>query len=438
MELENFLQQQGAEGRCDSEGAFTIDVKVAERKLAAFQLPTSQSWILVLVQAAHRGGAKHMKVTQRARESIIQISGAQPWSWSDLRSVLDGEPTTDGALLAYAVVVRALTGHEDLTRFRVKSPDGTSALWSDGRFRIEHSRIEDVLLEGKTVFEVSHLGEFPERRSVFFENRRCAREQLVALGQALVKSCFASALSLTLDGLKVPGIHLGGALPPCHKRVPLVLLPLEDYRIPSIPLSAALSSAQAELLEEASISESSRTLDSQRVLSALLCVSIVLKGRKGFLHQGRAELAENACDSRLLWIQDGVVVHSDRLDLGGGLEVRVVLSAAGLRTDLSGLKLVLSDQVKERRQMVAEMLRERLTELCRGVESSKEEHRADLFGLSRVNSRQLLWGETWLGRLATAWERGPQPQLGEDQESLERDLLLLGERLYEALARSTL
>ena len=146
MAIDNFLKQQRGEGSQDSSGVFTIDIKVAKRKLAAFQLPSGESWILVLVQAAHQGGAKDIKVTQSARETIVQVSGASAWAWSDLQAVLDGEPTTDGALLAYAVVVRALGANEQLTKFRVKTPDGTSAFWRDGKFRIQQDRIEDILL----------------------------------------------------------------------------------------------------------------------------------------------------------------------------------------------------------------------------------------------------------------------------------------------------
>ena len=397
--LDEYLTQHRSDGSADSEGVFTIDLKVAERKLGAFQLPSSESWILVLVQAAHRGGAKEIKVTQLARQSIVRISGAQAWSWSDLDAVFEGASTTDGALLAFAVVVRALKANDSLTGFRVKAPDGTSARWTDGRFLIDQDRIEDVLLKNDTVLEVDHLGEYPERRSPIFEYRRCAREQLAALQQALVHSCFASSIPLTVDGLSIPGLHLGEVLPPYHQRLPLTILPAEDYRIPSIPFSASLASVQSKLGKESELSSSARSLDKAVPVSALACLSVIVKQRKRWFYQAKPRLSYDMGRSRLLWILDGVVVGSQSLNIPGSLELTLVISAAGLKTDLSGLELIQGPELEARKRLVGEMVRKRLRDM---VPSGPE---FDLIGLREE----------------------------EDQEQLQRDFSLLAERLGEAI-----
>lgn len=399
--LDEYLTQHRAEGDTDSEGVFTIDLKVAERKLGAFQLPSSESWILVLVQAAHRGGAKEIKVTQLARQSIVRISGAKAWSWSDLDAVFEGASTTDGALLAFAVVVRALKANDSLTGFRVKAPDGTSARWTDGRFLIDQDRIEDVLLKNDTVFEVDHLGEYPERRSPIFEYRRCAREQLAALQQALVHSCFASSIPLSVDGLSIPGLHLGEILPPYHQRLPLTILPAEDYRIPSIPFSASLASAQSKLGSELEFASSARSLDKAVPVSALACVSIIVKQRKRWFYQGKPRLSSDMGRSRLLWILDGVVVGSQNLSIPGCLELTLVISAAGLKTDLSGLELVQSLELEARKRLAGEMVLKRLVET--------------------------------LGSLELPEFQGLGLREQEDREQLQRDFSLLAERLGEVM-----
>lgn len=424
--LDDFLEQQGSEGSRDSVGAFTIDIKMAERKLGAFQMPTPQSWALVLVQGAHRSGARDIKVTQTLRRTTFQISGAESWTWEELQTVLDGASTTNGAVLAYAVVVRALIGNQDIIRFRVRVPDGTSALWRAEEWRVEHQRVEDLLLAEKTVFEVEFLGEFPEKRSPFFETRRCAREQLVAITQALVRSCFASAVPITVDGLKIPGLHLGHPLPPHQSRFPLALLSSEDYRIPSVAMSAALDSAQDELLEEASISDSSRELDSETAVSAVAALSLVLKREKGWLGSGKAQLCDPAGESRLVWIQDGVIVGSESLNIPGSLELTVILSAAGLQTDLSGLKLIRNAEMEERERLLRELLSARLTRL---VEESQD---GDLFALHRINEIVSSSG-SWLGRMATLFAKSIPPELEQQAEVLEADLGQLPQRFLSAL-----
>lgn len=426
LPLAGYLQQQQSEGTADSEGVFTIDLKVAKRKLAAFQLPTTESWILVLVQAAHRGGATDIKVTQLARQSIIQISGAQKWSWSALTAVLDGESTTDGALLAYAVVVRALSGDERLTSFRVKTPDGISAVWRRGAFKLEQDRIEDVLLKNQVVFEVSHLGEFPEKRSPFFELRRCAREQLVALRQALVESCFASGIPLVVDGLSIPGLHLGEPLEPHHRRVPMALLAIEDYRIPSVPFSAALDSAQEELSSQAEISASSRELDDEAVLSGLACLSVIQKTEKGWFRSKSSGLADTPAHSRLLWIQDGVVVSSQRLDVPGNLELTLVVSAAGLKTDLTGLELVRGPELLERKRTVVKLASEELLKLSQSCQEDDQ----DFFALSELQQGGRFSRTSWFGKWAASAQREP---LVEQREALTRDLELMPQRLLKSI-----
>ncbi len=425
--IETLLQELSSEGDRDSAGVFTIDEKVAKRKLAAFQLPTAESWILVLVQAAHRGRATDIKVTQSARESVIQISGAAPWTWPQLQAVLDGEATTDGALLAYAVVVRALSVNEELTSFRVKAPDGTSALWRDGQLKLDRNRIEDVLLEEKTVFEVSHLGSFPESRSTFFEVRRSARAELAALRQALMTSCFASAVPLNVDGLEIPGIHLGDPPPPYHTRVPLALLPVGDYRIPSTPFSAALTSTKAVLLDQAAISDTSKSLDPKNSVSALACLSVVQKSEKSSFRTATPELAPGATVSRLLWVQDGVVVGSHSLRIPGNLELTLLLSAAGLKTDLTGLDLIKNQELLARRQIVVKQVGETLRELA----EQSQEHDGKFFGCPPVQavgdfpSLQSIFGRFVRGNLDP-----PFPVY--EAEALQRDLRLLPDRLLEA------
>lgn len=400
-----------------------MDAKRAERKLAAFQLPSSESWLLVLVQAAHRGGAQEIKVTQSSRQTRVVISGAAHWTWRGLEGVSKGKSTTDDALLAIAVVVRALKASEQLTSFRVKAPDGTSATWRDDAFKIERRRIEDVLWEDDAVFEVNHLGEFPKQKSYFLENRRCARKQLVALHQALNRNCFASSVPLVIDGYSVPGFHLGDNLPPFQYRVPLALLPFEDYRVPSTPMTAAMKSAQADMLKN------NEGLEPENALSALMCLSLTLEKPQSILGSGRPRLAESPCPSRLVWIQDGVVVGSHSLDIPGSLELTLVLSGAGLKTDLTGLELVKSKELKQRKAMIAERFEQKLVDLNKTFQEKLDQGADDIFGLTQLTDQP---SSSFLSTFARFWKKNDLSALAEQKDKLRHDLNMLPKRFAAA------
>ena len=422
--LDDFLNEHRNEGRQDSEGVFTMDAKKAERKLAAFQLPTSESWLLVLVQAAHRGGAREIKVTQSSRQTRVVISGAQQWTWAGLEDVFQGKSTTDDALLAIAVVVRALRGSEELTSFRVKAPDGTSATWRNDAYKIERGRIEDVLWENDAVFEVNHLGEFPEKKSYFLENRRCARKQLVALHQALNRNCFASSVPLLIDGYSVPGFHLGDILPPFHHRLPLALLPFEDYRVPSIPMTAAMKSAQAVMLKN------KEGLDPKNPLGALACLTLTFERPQSILGSGPPRLAETPCPSRLVWIQDGVVVGSHSLEIPGSLELTLILSGAGLKTDLTGLELVKSKELQQRKTMISESFGQTLLELSKTLQDKLKKGEGDIFGLTRLSRGEP--ENSVLSAFASFWRKKDLRALSDQKEKLLYDLEQLPDRFVAA------
>ncbi len=430
--IDEFLQQQTAEGARDSEGVFTIDLKVAKRKLAAFQLPTAQSWMLVLVQAAHRGGATQFKVTQLSRQTTIRISGSESWAWSELQAVLDGEPTSNGAVLAYATVVRALSGLDEVTSFRVKSPDGTSAHWRGEEFRLEYRRIEDVLLDDMTVLEVNYLGKFPKKRSPFIEVRRCAREQLVALQQALVNSCYVSSVPILVDGLEIPALHRRRPTESNLLAFPLAIPTIADYRVPSVTLTASMEAVQKRL-PDAPISLSSRGLDREEPVGAVACLSLLLRQHKSLLSSS-FQLEEGANSSRWIWVQDGIVVGSHSLPISGALELSMVVSAAGLQTDLSGLELVQSPELEQRKALAVELMTQRLKELADEClsENGEAEDRPDRFGLGQVLS-EASSSFPWLGQLLSAgWSRQADQQRAEQLAALRQDLLSLPARLQAA------
>ncbi len=398
--LASFLQDQFEEGVCDSRGRFTVDIEKAQRKLGAFQLPTRESWLLVLVQAAHRGGAREVRIEQFARESLIRVIGARRWCWADLESVLQGSTTTDGALLGYATVFRALQSRTDLTNFRMKAPDGTSAAWSQEVLLLSQGRIEDTIYAGETVLEISHLGELPEKVPLFFEAHRSAQRELSALRSMLTSSCFPCGVQVIINGRKLDPLPREQLLPAGHHLHLLGLVTASAFQIPPLGWDTAIHNV-ARLEGESS------------EISLLLGVCIV-EERKFRLFRANRRILSDSTRSRLLWIQDGAVVGREPLPISGTLELTLILSGAGLQTDLSGLELVNSEERERRRTLGLEVAALRLQELA----AQNQEQRVPLW-----SSSQRIAGasspESWPHSLLdTAMGRHPFPDLQSELEAV--------------------
>lgn len=339
--MDDFLEQQFAEGQRDSQGVFTVDTRLAQRKLAAFQMRTLESWLLVLVQAAHRGKARGLTITHLPRQSTVVLKGGRHWGWDDLASVLNGGTTTESDLFSFAVMVRSLTAHTGLRGFRLKTPDETIAHWDGQEMSVRPALIEERLQGGEVVLDVFHQA-VVEKRSWFFESRGSASAALAALTLAAERAAFASAVPIVCDGRRLSGIHLG-APPGSHRfRRPVALIPLNPEGVPPSDFGTALDWNGSSLggIEFDNGATEVRPFGAV----ALLHVTWSKEGRRVALASSR---------SRLVWVQDGVVVREQTLELEGRLGLTLVASGAGLPTDLSGLHLVESEALFERQTGMA-------------------------------------------------------------------------------------
>ena len=198
-----------------------------------------------------------------------------------------------------------------------------------------------------------------------------------------------------------------------------------------MPASAALSSTQDELNKEgAAVAESSVTLDSTAAMGGLACLFTVIEQEKSRFRSCRRRLLNSAGHSQLLWVQDGVVVNSRSLDIDGPIALSLVLSAAGLKTDLTGLNLVQSPELKERQKLAVELACKQLQKLC---EDSRKET-GDFFGLKGQMQSGTSTPDSWIGRLVNSFlptER--PPEIAEGRESLQESLQSLPHRLSAAL-----
>ncbi len=86
MDIEHFLGAEKAAGTVDSEGAFTIDLLKARRKLGKFQFDDPSFYLLKIVQAAVSGGAT--RVDLRTTRESLSLCFDSPAPVGDLETLL--------------------------------------------------------------------------------------------------------------------------------------------------------------------------------------------------------------------------------------------------------------------------------------------------------------------------------------------------------------
>ena len=361
--LELYLRNQEAQGSTDSGGSFTISRDDALAKLASYQLPFEGAWIVKLVQAgvAHQG-IESMHFTLTNRESLFSITGNCNWSLDQLNKALLTPANSGDRSLSHLVTGLRMVGFGEKRAFWIEVP-GTSEqiVWDGSRIGRATSR------EASTTFRVTISNKRRNDDSGLFglaghidRSRRNA-----TASQCLYKYCHASPKPLFLDGTSIEGLEMS----PDHgwgAKSQLIALGFGDGNLPKLkipPRTASRSAVSETVLKKRlfEVTTSQETIESHRTTYgiAFLLAAHLSRDREenGYTWNVRSE------DSLFYWISDGVIVQSDPIGLSPGLcSVGCFVSAEGLKTDLSGLRLVDSQEKQQRVQTARELLKENLVE----------------------------------------------------------------------------
>lgn len=373
-ELDGALEELAAEGEKDSEGSFTIAADLAAKKLSSFQLPTPQSWILVLVQAANRAKAKQVKVRQSRSQTSVEISGVPRWEWKELVPYL-AEFNDDGSFLAsLAVAFRALGARKDGHDFEVLTSAGSTVR------RTQDDWVErDPVLGHWRGFQMrvtfDHL-DAENKQLGFWERRRAASQVQSKLLFALQEEAMASPVPVIVDGRKVTNVLRQGEKKTnrlvfnnsvWEEKRPLALFPVPGDKVPGV----AFPLARKQMIIDA---KSIHTIDEARRVpspgpegwSALAVLWLCIK------HHAWSGVRESGHTQRTVeqpwvarWIKDGVVVSSEDLGLRSCLAMDLFLCADGLPTDLSGLQLRTSPERSSRRKKLGEAIYQQFAALAK-------------------------------------------------------------------------
>ena len=224
---------------------------------------------------------------------------------------------------------------------RLRTPAGETVTSRDGKLEVESATGRSV---ATACFELDYGGDGPSGRSRDSEN--CARR--ADLYRRLCIVGFASPVPVDCDGRSISGTYMGSDLSGSSYLLPVAVVPLELQGVPG--LRFPLPNCRPPLFSTCQISMPAHVIPKKGLpepVSGLVVVAV---------NQRREKNSDNVMEYcpaprgrwEALWVQDGLIVHGQSGPLEGSFSVVMLMSAQGLKTDLSGLKLVRENALDER------------------------------------------------------------------------------------------
>lgn len=381
-ELDETLEEFAAEGEKDSEGAFTIAAEQAAKKLSEFQLPTPESWILLLVQAANRAQAKQVKVRQSRRQTSVEISGVPRWEWKELVPYL-AELNDDGSFLAkLAVAFRALGARQDGHDFEVTTSAGSKVRRTQDDWDERSAPLLGRWRQSQMLVTFDHLDK-ESKQLGFWDRHQAASEVQVKLLFALQEEAMASPVPVIVDGRKVTNVLKEGEVTANRlvitnaiweeKRL-LALFPVPGEQFPGVAFPLLHKPKVIDAKRVHTIDEASRALSpGPEGWAALAVLWLCIK------HHAWTGMRKSGHEQRAVrqpwmvhWVTDGVLVGSEDLGLRSCLAMDLFLCADGLPTDLSGLRLRVCPERSSRRRKLNRAVYQQLSELVKQTKDGVE------------------------------------------------------------------
>lgn len=350
-ELERLLHGQLGGLELDSSGKFTVAREEALQRLAAFQLPDGQAWVLKVVQAVVAVSSARLVIRQTRSDTEFEFTAPDCWTLERLEEeFFSPEVSSDRG---FDHLKRALwfTGLKGERPFLFSLPQlDQSLLWNGKSFQRKSSATVN-----QATLIIAHKGCHQSAlRSIFdcFQVSRVNADLLLSLRRA----AFSAPLELTLDSRRIDGLQNcpdHGAGRNCF---PLALnsvwgSALPAFRVSSLTLDwrPVASFAMGYLLQEYRPPEHRSLVDLVYLVSAHLKLAV-----------GRIENWTTCSElpSSLFWLRDGVVVERELIDHDlKGLSLAIFVSTDELHFDLSGFRIIPDEAYQSRLQ---EILREYL------------------------------------------------------------------------------
>ena len=342
-----WVENLANEGTWESEGRFTLDKDKAWDKLSTYQLPFEQAWVLKLVQAAVLAACESLQVRLTGSESSFRFVGQSRWTEESVtRALFSADSAQDLALVPLAAAVRYLARSADKL-LALHYPDGTTQVWDGEAFHTETSPYPVEAFE-LTVFSARKSGRF-------WSLGASGLDDLAMIGKVLSNLAYPSPIPINLDGRLINGFSNDAQGGSTSHTAPIALLPVNptlhlpefrflrdrDWRPEKDELSARLDGELMAVYGE------------PLVCGALACFT-------ANVHETVEAPSFSSQPSYIKWVKDGVIIRAEKVEARGSIGLTLLISAEGLRTDLSGLNLSLSNLYEERKRRARARIREKL------------------------------------------------------------------------------
>lgn len=331
-ELEVFLHSKRSEGDENSRGEFTLNQELALEKIANYQLPGNEYWILKLIQAASLLGVKSFDLKQTKTENALRIYG-QNWPHQLFEGAFFSVESTGSGALDHLRMALWSVGISQRRAFQLTFPRSEkSYFWDGAQMTVKKSLNLPCLY-----LNVSHRIRESDKILSVLNPSRAARVNARVL-ELVRHRAFTAPITLRVDGRRHDGLQHC----PSHGfqefsypmycfgvefAGPALSIPPGTFETPNRPRQMEL----ARLCQNFDYG----SLRSSHGAVAFLCT-----------HCGKSESGERrgyrkqAQSSRVYWVRHGVVVQEDVIDLPEfSTSFGIFMNASHLDSDISGFAL---------------------------------------------------------------------------------------------------
>ncbi len=397
--LHSWLQAQEAAGTLESQGKFTLEQSKAWEKLGAYQLPFQDAWVLKLVQAAMASPRARLAVTLTRVESQFTFWSPPDWSPVELKNaIFDIHRTVADALYHLSVGIRSLALMKEHP-FSIRFPNGECEAWTGEAF----AQLPHAENPGSPFSLTVTNYRFGESGSFFSFSRARGSEFRARITRTLSSSCHLGTDRLTLDSRKLESFSADPHFGNNENSATLAVLRSPDQGAWE-PMEVETGCLPTVKLGRLSVLPSANLGTASTSFSTAVIVAL---GYRKFTDRRDMRLDRTSWEptshvSEILWHCDGVVIEREQLPWNTSVGLGLIVSAKGLRTDLTGLRPLDNEEKQERLRLSLSLLETLLSKLCERSGGIKVKAFSPGVGIVGATGVALLFSMPLLGAVVMA------------------------------------
>lgn len=343
LSLEQFLAREADAGQAQESGSFTIEIGSALEKMRRYRFEDPNSHLLYAVRSAVLAGGRDMTISSPAGSFGIRFFVDEPGRYGQIASIVKSLAQVEIEDSLNAQLTLALQGALNLC------PHGAEWIHIRGKKReTMWCGPEGIHLQRKFTAHSNPL----ESEFRFVEKRvGSSRLEKMRRGSFLEKFWFFLTYRQSEDVLS--------RLSNLRTRLPVVPLRLHFSGTPAERIGGAERKQVLQLARKRVLQRGFWVIKNPAYQIYLDATGQEVKEPKGEFARCFHCLMEGEEKTTLHWVLDGIILESEELNPAGP-HFEAWVSADGLSTDLSGLKLIRDEALRARISEIHELAKSRL------------------------------------------------------------------------------